>query len=399
MNILVISQFYYPENFRVNDICEGLVQFGHKVTVLTSLPNYPQGIIYDGYKRKYKEIHNGVHILRCKCRPRYKGLINLALNYISFVCNALKCIKKIDKNFDLIYVYQMSPIFMAIPAIKAKKILNKPLYLYCLDVWPESIKEYVKNEKNIIYKIVKKISMNIYKKCDFIAVKCPSFVAYLNNICEIDIQKIIVLPEHAEDTYLKVQMSHKNKKIIDFYFMGNIGKSQNCSIIIKAVNIIHEKYNFKVHFVGDGSDLENIKKMVSNMKLEDKIFFHGRVNINKIIEYYNRADVCILTLSNDTFIGKTVPAKLTGYLAAGKAVIAAIDGDSQKIIADSKCGYYVPANDYIAFSKLMEKCIQDPKNLEILGKNGRDYFLSNFTKDIYITRLISSFNYILEIDQ
>ena len=141
MNILVVSQYYYPEPFRVNEICEELVRRGNKVTVLTANPNYPDGEIYDGYQNKnLKEVINGVTVYRCKCRPRYNGAINLALNYVDFVRQANKKIEKINEAFDCIYAYQLSPVTSCLPAIKLKKRKNIPLFLYCLDVWPESLR-------------------------------------------------------------------------------------------------------------------------------------------------------------------------------------------------------------------------------------------------------------------
>ena len=141
MNILVVSQYYYPEPFRINEICEELVRRNHKVTVLTCNPNYPDGEMYDGYKNvNSKEIIDNVIVYRCKCRPRHKGAFNLGLNYIDFVRQANKFISSIDEYFDCIYVYQLSPITSCLPAIKLKKKNKIPILLYCLDLWPESLK-------------------------------------------------------------------------------------------------------------------------------------------------------------------------------------------------------------------------------------------------------------------
>ena len=143
MKILVVTQYYYPEQFRITDICEELVRRGHEVTVLTGLPNYPEGEIFPGYEAAYekREIHNNVVILRCKLRPRYKGTINLALNYASFVIQATKVLKYLKPDFDAIYVYEVSPITLALPAIWYKHKHHIPIYFYCMDIWPECVRD------------------------------------------------------------------------------------------------------------------------------------------------------------------------------------------------------------------------------------------------------------------
>ena len=141
MKILVISQYYYPEPFRINEICEELVRRGHAVKVLTMNPNYPDGEFYLGYSNVFsKEMINGVEVLRCKAQPRHKGNISLARNYLSFVRYASKLIKKLSCEFDCIYIYQLSPITSCIPAIRYKKKYGITIFLYCLDIWPESMK-------------------------------------------------------------------------------------------------------------------------------------------------------------------------------------------------------------------------------------------------------------------
>lgn len=162
MRILVVSQYYYPEPFRINEICEELVLRGHNVTVLTGNPNYPDGEIYAGYDNKdNEEIINGVRVIRCVLHPRHRGIVNLFFNYLSFLLSALRRIRKIKNEFDVVYAYQLSPITSCQPAVYFAKKFKLPLLMYCLDVWPESIVGQV-SEKKPIFKIVKNISAKIY---------------------------------------------------------------------------------------------------------------------------------------------------------------------------------------------------------------------------------------------
>ena len=156
MKILVVCQYYYPENFQITPICEQLVADGNEVTVVTGLPNYPTGIIPEEYKNgRRNEFINGVHVIRCQEIGRKKGVFYLALNYLSYARSAYRMVNNLETDFDVVFVYQLSPILMAIPAIKYADKHKKPLFLYCCDLWPESIKVYIKNENNFIFQIVK----------------------------------------------------------------------------------------------------------------------------------------------------------------------------------------------------------------------------------------------------
>lgn len=396
--ILVISQYYYPEQFRINDICEELVKRGHSVTVVTGLPNYPGGKIYADYRSSVHkdELINGVRVIRCNIIERRSGSIFLGLNYISFMITGSMKVNKLKEKFDVIYVYQMSPVLMAVPALKYKSRHQVPIFLYCCDLWPESIKDVFKNENSIIFKIAKIISEKVYQNSDLIGITSKPFKGYLNSVCGVDSDKIFYLPQHAEDIYLKMDLSVVDNECIDFMFMGNIGVSQDIDCIIKAVSLIESDKKFIIHFVGDGSRLNHAKNLVKDLSLEDKIIFHGKHPLSEMPQYYKLADACILTLSNDSLIGTTMPAKLQGYMAAGKPVIAAIDGAAQEVINESDCGICVNAGDYIELAKAMDDFINNQDKYHMCGSNGRKYFKENFTKEIYIENLESQLTKIME---
>ena len=391
MNILVISQYYYPEDFRINDICEELVRRGNKVTVVAGIPNYPEGVVYKGYEKSYKqpEYINGVKVIRCNNRPRKNGILNLLLNYRSYYKKASVIINKLDEKFDIVYGYQMSPIMQMIPAIKYKKKHNVPFFMYVCDLWPESMRELGNKEiskKNIFYKYFLRMSRKVYSFADMIGTKCEEFIDYLEATCGIDRNKCKVIYEHAESNYLAVNEKPTDNGIIDFMYLGNIGHSSNCSLIVKATSKLSGK-NFKVHFVGDGSELTNLKTLTEQMGLEDNIVFHGRKPQKDIIDYYNLCDVCLLTLSNTSIIGVTPPAKLTGYMAACRPIIASVDGAAKRIINAAGCGYVVDANDVDKFAEIMQNAIDNYNEFCCLGIKGRKYFLDHFTIKTHIDNL------------
>jgi len=400
MRILVICQYYYPEQFRINDICEELVLEGHTVTVLTGLPNYPEGRISPGYRwgKKRRETINGVNVIRTFEVARGSGAIRLGLNYLSFMFSASLKIFFIKKDFDLIFVYQLSPITMAFPAIIAKKITKLPMYLYSCDIWPESMRNIISNEDNIVYRLMKKFSTYIYSQCDGIGITSTPFIHYFNRAHSIPMNKISYIPQHAEETYLNINEPEDNG-IVDFVFMGNIGLAQDIDCILDAVQKLMSNFSFKVHFVGDGSYLENSKLIVSEKRLSNHVIFHGRHPLKDMPKFYRIADACLLTLKGDSLVGQTMPSKLQGYMAAGRPVIGAINGAAQEVIRESECGSCVNAGDSKALAEVMKDFIENPEKYQNYGENGRKYFVDNFTKKIYMEKLEVQFKKLMEANE
>ena len=397
MKILVVCQYYYPEQFRINDICEQLVVEGHSVTVLTGLPNYPRGEVPNEYRwaKRRKEVVNGVNVIRSFEVARGNGAIRLGLNYLSYMFSASLKFFFMNKDFDLIFVYQLSPVTMAFPAIIAKKITKVPLYLYSCDIWPDSMKNIISNENNIVYRLLKKISTYIYSQSDGIGITSTPFFHYFNTVHSIPLDKISYIPQHAEETYLSINEPEDNGTV-DFVFMGNIGLAQDIDCILDAVQELKNDLSFKVHFVGDGSYLENSKSIVNEKRLSNHVIFHGRHPLEDMPKFYRLADACLLTLKGDSLVGQTMPSKLQGYMAAGRPVIGAINGAAQEVISESKCGACVSAGDSKSLAKVMKDFIENPDKYQNFGENGRKYFVDNFTKKIYMEKLVGQFNKLME---
>lgn len=389
MNIFVISQNYYPDNFRINDITASLVKRGHQVTVLTGLPDYSTSKIPKEYKRfkNRKQCINGVQILRVPIIARRSGAFFRSLNYLSFALSAYIYSIFTQRDFDVIFVYQPSPATMIFPAIKLKRKSKKNILLYCLDIWPECLKVFGIQEESFIYTIIAQISKYLYQGCDQIAVSSKPFFQYLHKVNDIPYNKMCYLPQHAEDIYLKMDLQAIDNHCIDFVFTGNIGKAQDIECIIEAVKIICDIPDFKVHLVGDGSHLAHCKQMIKEKHLEDKFVLHGRHPIDQMPEFYRLADACLLTLKCDNFVGMTMPSKLQSYMAAGKPVIGAISGAAQEVIKESNCGLCVDASDAKGLAEMMKAFIQNPNAYKNCGENGRRYFKQNFTKAIFMDHL------------
>lgn len=396
MKILVVTQYFWPEEFRINDICEGLVEKGHDVEVLTGLPNYPKGKLFKGYSffsRGVKEYKN-IKINRCYLVERgQNNFIKLALNYISFVISSLFHIPKfIGKKFDNIFVFQISPITTAIPAIILSKIKRVPSSIYIQDLWPETFYSIVNIKNKTIQKIFKKMCIKIYNSFDQLLIASEG---YRNILIDsgIDASKISYLPQWGEDIYDKPV----NKEIIDIdkkdddfivTFAGNIGKAQSVDTIIKAANECKKNDNIKWLILGDGSEFPNIQSMVKEYNLEDTVKLLGRKPSTDMPKYFSQSDALIVTLKNTDILKITLPAKVQSYMASSKPIVGAISGAGMKVIKESNCGLVGEAEDFEALCKNVTDLYKMRKEeRDILGKNGKVYFNNNFKREMLLNKL------------
>jgi len=390
MRILIVSQYYYPENFCINEIASELVKRGHTVTVLTGLPNYPEGVIPKEYRhgQRRKEIVSGVNVIRCYEAARGHGNVRRVLNYLSFMCSVNHAARKLPTDaFDIIYGYAPSPILQMMGALEYKRRSGKPILFYCIDIWPEALKGSIR-ENSFPFKWAKKKSRMIFEACDSIQVTSKPFIQYIEKTHGIPAERIEYLPQHAEDMYLYEDYSAIDNGRCDFLFAGNIGTVQDMDCIVEACAQIGEASRpYNVHIVGDGSYLQATKALVRERGLEEIFVFHGRCPLEEMPTYYRMADACLLTLKHENEVGLTLPLKLQGYMAAGKPVIGAIDGAAKEIIEESGCGECVAAGDSQALAKVMRKFIEVPVEFESCGIRGREYFMEHFTKERFMDKL------------
>lgn len=387
MKILVISQHYYPENFRITDICETLVKEGHIVDVLCGLPNYPEGYILSDFKhRKNREqVINGVNVHRCFEIGRKHNSINLFLNYYS-VCLSMKAkARRIKDKFDIVLVNQLSPVMVSWAGIAYAKKHNVPCFMYCYDLWPDSLAAGGISNSSLIYKYFDKVSRDCYRRMDHIFVTSKCFINYLLDHHKIDRNKISYLPQYCEEQFLNIDTIKKNSDKYDYVFAGNIGKMQSVITILKAANEKKNDKSIHIHIVGDGSDLVNCKRYVLENELTN-VTFHGRKSLEDMNFFYGMADAMIVTLSKNEVISKTLPGKVQSYMAAGKPIIASIDGETKSVLKEAKCGLYCDAEDYKELANIFES-FKVVDKIE-LSQNARDYYIVQYNKKKIIFKMI-----------
>lgn len=388
MKILIISQYYKPEQFLINEIAPQLVANGHNVTVLTGLPNYPEGIVHAEYRNGMRRQENidGVHVIRCYEHGRGKGRMNLIFNYLSFALATSWQVCKMS-GFDIIFCYQLSPVTMLLPAVIGKRKFKIPLLTYCLDLWPESARAMAGS--GFVYKLIARGAKFLYQQCDKIAVTSRPFLKYFNHINNIPQERLCYIPQHAADDMLNLDLTAENNSIADFMFAGNLGKGQKIEVIIKAAERLRERDDFKIHLVGDGSMRNELEVLVKEIGISDKIIFHGNQPREKMSEWYKKADVLLITLRGDNFVGHTMPGKLQTYMTTGKPILGAINGAAAEVIMESGCGKCVAAEDDAGLATLMLDYLEHPEQFQKCGQMGKEYFKDNFTLDIFMNRLNS----------
>ena len=382
MKILVVCQYYYPEPFRVNDICEELAKRGHEVTVLTGEPNYPEGQIYKGYENHAHadEVINGVKVHRCPIIPRKTGSVYRLLNYFSYPHEAKKYIKKLE-DFDVVFVNQLSPVMMAEPAIKYGKKHGVPVVMYCLDLWPESLVAGGVSRDSAIYKVFHKISKRIYRGVDRILITSRMFRGYLEEQFGIEDEKIGYLPQYAEGLFEKLPYKAPGDTV-DLVFAGNIGEIQSVETIIKAAKKLKDK-PVHFHIVGGGTDLERLQGLAKGI---DNITFYDRRPLEEMPEFYAKADAMLVTLKADPVLSLTLPGKVQSYMAVGKPIVGAIDGETAEVIKEAKCGYCGKADDADELVKNIELFMKNPEK-EKMGLNARAFYEAYFERKKFMDKL------------
>ena len=382
MKILVVCQHYYPEPFRITDICEALAAAGNDVTVVTGTPNYPMGSIYPGYEnnKREDEIINGVKVHRCPIHPRKTGTLHRIWNYYSYLNASSKYIKQLDDSFDVVFMNQTSPVMMATAGIKYAKKHNKKSVLYCLDLWPASL-AIGGISSGAVYKYFHKVSKKIYSSASKILISSQYFSKYFAE--EFNINNTTYLPQYAEETFTPEGCKKIPNKTVDLMFAGNIGTAQSVDTIIRAAALCKDITNLRWHMVGDGKELESSSALAR--ELEAPVIFHGRRPTDEMPKYYAMADAMLVTMKNDPVVSLTLPGKVQSYMAAGKPIIGAINGETQRIIAESGSGLCANAEDAEGLADCVRAFVSSERTE--FAKNSRKYYVENYTKQQFIEKL------------
>ncbi len=410
MKILVISQYFYPENFRINDLVCGLIERGHEVTVLTGQPNYPQGNFVSGYGwfgPRREQVFNA-KIIRVPLVARGNGsALRLVLNYLSFAFFAcLGVLFQLRGSFDVIFVFEISPITVGFPAILARRKFNAPILFWVLDLWPDSLKAVNALQSPALLRVLDKMVSWIYARCARILVSSKAFtsdiVAHGKPVRDVHYFPNWIEPEYVNQGDVKSPLANTlkgtrggrgifslSKSEFRIVYAGNIGEAQGFSSILEAIKKVASIFpEVRWMIAGNGRMLDWVRQEIDNCGFNNCVTFLGQLASEKMPSLLATADALLLSLKPDPVFDKTVPGKAQSYLAAGRPILAMIDGEGANIIEESKAGFVGPAGNSHALVQNIKKLIElSEKEQEQLGDNGREYARKHFEREQLFDRL------------
>ena len=384
--ILICTNHFYPENFRVNDLAFSLAKEGYDVTVLTAIPDYPLGKYFDGYgilKKRY-EIVNGVKVVRGFIIPRGSGGgVRLMLNYFSFLISSIfiSLWLALRHHYDGIFVHETSPVMIGIPAVIVKKLRKCPLYFWVLDLWPESLQAAGGINNKRILGLFSSLTKWIYKQSDKILISSKGFEKSILEKGDFK-EKLIYYPnwpdaitDSAEDVH--IPQLPKGFRIM---FAGNIGEAQDFEHVMDCARILKEHQLIHFIIIGDGRKMPWVKEYVDKYQLQETVHLLGRFPGSAMQAFYQKADVMLVSLKDVPIFNLTAPAKIQGYMAAGKYIVAMLNGEGPRIIQEADCGSSVAAGDSEGLAELiLHLSKEDCQILSEKGKNGKVFQETYFT--------------------
>jgi colanic acid biosynthesis glycosyl transferase WcaI len=398
MKILIISQYFWPEDFRINDLAVGLREKGHSVTVLTGIPNYPEGHFAPGYGifKKRTEHYHGVRIVRVPLVSRGNSNgIRLFLNFLSYaffasVLGPLYCRDK----YDLIFVFEISPVTVGIPATIFKRTKGIPIVFWVLDLWPESLSATKAVRSPKILSLVNSLVRFIYQRCDRILAASRGFIPRIVATGG-DPKRIEYFPNWSESLYnpeveqtTAPDYSDELPEGFRVMFAGNIGAAQSFDTILAAAQKLSTYPDIKWVILGDGRMYDWVKQQVEQKGLANTLFLLGRKPMTMMPGYFKRADVMVVTLKRDPIFALTIPGKIQSYMACAKPIIASLDGEGARLIEESGGGLSCPAEDADALATaVLTMYRMTSADRERMGHNARTYCESNFDRSMQLDKL------------
>ena len=397
MRILVVTQYFWPESFRVNDLALGLKERGHAVAVLTGLPNYPTGRFFPGYGffTPSSEEFNGLPVYRVPLIPRGSGQRwRLALNYFSFAIFAsLLAPVRCRGVFDLIFVFEPSPITVGIPAIMLKKFKRAPVMFWVQDLWPESLSATRAIRSELLLHWVAQLVRFIYQRCDRILVQSEGFIPSVTAL-GADPQRVAYFPNWAETLYCPVATAEdapERKEVPAGFcvmFAGNIGAAQSFETILEAATLLRQHHDIHWVVVGDGHRRAWVEGQILERGLKESVHLLGPRPAEVMPRYFALADALLVTLKCDPIFALTIPSKVQSYLACAKPILAALDGEGARVVRESGAGIVCPAEDAKALAEsVLRLSRMSPQERAAMGQKGRTYFEANFEREKLLDRL------------
>ena len=395
MKILICTNHFYPETFKVNDIAWHLQEQGHEVTVLTAIPDYPRGHYFEGYGifRKRVETVRGVKVYRAFIIPRGKGgTLRLALNYVSYALSSVLLVLYLclTRRFDAVFVHETSPVMIGIPGVLAKKLQRIPLCFWVLDLWPESLSAAGGIRNKHVLGFFNRMTKWIYRHSDKILMSSNGFRESILKKGDFA-DKLEFFPNWGENLFLDETNRRQALPTLPdgfrIMFAGNMGEAQNFENVMEVARRLKDT-NIRWILIGDGRKRRWIESYIADNQLQDNVFLYGNHPITEMPSWYAQADMLFLSLKSNEIFDLTVPAKLQAYMASAKPVLAMINGETARVIHDAKAGFATGADDIDGMCSLIkEHILPNRTSLTSLGTNALNYYMQHYHHDICMQHL------------
>ena len=397
MRVLIVTQYFWPEDFRINDLAVGLQELGYKVTIMTGKPNYPGGSFYPGYGflRKSREDFQGMEVIRAPLFPRGDGgKLRLILNYFSFALFAcLIAPFSCRGKYDLIFVYEPSPVTVGLPALLLKKIKKAPIMFWVQDLWPESLSATGAVNSKLMLHLVENMVRFIYRGCDSILVQSKAFSPSVEKL-GVESKRICYFPNSAEELYQPAAAREDRPELTGvpagfrIMFAGNIGAAQDFPTIIEAASLLRDYPDIHWIIVGEGRMLPWVKNEVGKRNLGNTVHFLGRHPVELMPAFFSCAQSMLVTLRKEPIFALTIPAKIQSYMACGRPIIAALDGEGARVITEAGAGFTCPAEDPEALAKAaLHMYNTSAAGREDMGRRSREFFEKHFERSLLLKQL------------
>lgn len=398
LRVLVVTQYFWPENMRINDLVRDFSEKGHDVTVLTGVPNYPEGSIYEAFSRCPEEYANyaGAAVVRVPLVPRGKRSIGLALNYVSFFISAstLGVMKLRKHKFDAVFVYAVSPIMAAIPAIVIGRLKRSPVYVWVLDLWPETLRAVGVLRAPALLGLVGRMVSWVYNRTDYLLLQSHAFFSSVRPYCTryIDDERLVYFPSWAEDDFSSAPKSpstliDSDPSVLTVVFAGNLGEAQDFPAILDAAEALRGSVAVRWVIVGDGRMKSWLEEQVAVRQL-DNVHLLGRHPLEAMPGLFAKADALLVSLRSNDVFEKTIPGKVQAYLASGRPLLGMINGEAARVIKESGAGLVCNSGDSRGLAEITRTLAEATNEQRVtMAQAGRRYYEESYTKETLMRRL------------
>lgn len=404
LRVLVVTQYFWPENMRINDLVRDFTAKGHEVTVLTGLPNYPEGKVFQAFRNNPEEFasYAGAEVVRVPLVPRGKRAWRLVLNYLSFflMASTLGAFKLRGRKFDAVFVYAVSPIMAAIPAVVIGRLKRAPVFVWVLDLWPETLRAVNVLHNPRLLALVGKMVSWIYNRTDYLLLQSHGFFDNVRRYCTRDVaaERLVYFPSWAEDEFsgsapVGQGLIEHDPSVFTVVFAGNLGEAQDFPAIIDAVQALQDRVPVRWVIVGDGRMCGWLAEQVASRGL-DNVELLGRHPLEAMPGLFAQADALLVSLRTNDVFEKTIPGKVQAYLASGRPILGMINGEAARVIKESGAGYACESGNAEELARItLQLATTSLEKRRQMGEAGRQYYQQQYSRPVLLARLENLFRH------